>query len=321
MSVSTRTWRHSALYTVSAATVAGNLAALKAAIDAEVIANPSTYFWGVADSSVPNGTLTLKRSANGTGGAGRIMVFGGSAPNTNAIDAQTSATTSLYGGFAATATSDAPEQAYTAGKPYTTGDWIPGGSILVTATIANSERVEYYETEDGIFVVFRLASMNASNSMAGSFFAGNLAVSVDGQTAYAISGGSAGALVTTNESSGTAGTGFFFGNGTEGTAANTRTNYQESAGNVRRCKRMTIIARVGEQEAWRDGASKRYFYPIYLRNSDQTRTIIKMRQMAMGITETHNQLINSATLTPACTKIAIRSDQVDCGPWLTNFLT
>ncbi len=318
MSVLTRTWRHSALYTVTA-TLAGAIAGLKAAVDAEVAANPTTAKWQVADSSVPNGTLTLKRTANGTGGRGRIMVFGGSAPNTNAIDAHTSNTSFLYGGYAPDASVDAPEQAYATGKPYTTGDWVPGGGI--TSSFTGLDRLEYYETEDGMFIVWRAAIMNAATSTIASFFAGDLAVSVDGQTAYAISGGSAGTWTTAEDTQATGTTGMWLSLGTESTASSTRTNYVETVGNVRRVRKIQIVPATLIQDALRDAASKRYFIPIYLRNSDQLRTLIKLRQIGAGISEVHNQAINSATLTPAAIKIALRSDTQETGPWLLNVLT
>jgi hypothetical protein len=320
MTVTTRTWRHSALYTNATFTVAGVLAAVNTAVLAEVAAFPSTALWTVADYSAVNGTITFKRTAVSSGGAGRIMLFGGSVPHTLAADGSSLLNTSLYGGYAVSATSDAPEQAYTAGKPYTTGDWLPGGQIILTATIANIERVEWYEHEEGMFFVFRLAIMNTTNAIS-SFFGGFHGVSVDGSTAYAIACGSAGQWATTQDTA-TAGAGSqWLSLGTEATAGNTRTNFQESAGNVRRCRKLQVVPATAIQDALRDSGSKRYFYPIYLRNSDETRLVIKMRQIGIGITEVHNQTMNTATLTPACIKISTRSDQNDNGPWLTNFLT
>jgi hypothetical protein len=315
MTVSTLTWRPSALYTLTASTHAAAIAGLKAAVDAEVAANPTTALWQVADYS--SGTLTLKRTANGSGGSGRIMIFGGSSPNTLAIDGATAGSASLYGGYAPNATADAPEASYASGVPYTTGDWIPGG--LITTLLTSIDRVTYFESTAGMFIVWRRAAMNATSTNLATFFAGQLAVSLDGSTAYHIAGGSAGLWAGSQDSVTAAGASLWIGHGGEGTASSARTNFKESAGNVKRCQKLQALGIASNTDRLKDAGAKRYFLPILMPNSDSSYIAIKLRQIAGGIEGIFGQAISDASGVAAY-KIAGRSDSNDHGPWLTNFL-
>jgi hypothetical protein len=75
----------------------------------------------------------------------------------------------------------------------------------------------------------------------------------------------------------------------------------------------------GIQDKLRTSGQVRYYVPILMANSDTVRTTIKLRQIALGISEVHDQVMSDAN-GPAAIKIGFRADQPDHGPWLTNFL-
>lgn len=319
MTLPTMTWRRSALGTLGAQTVAGAIAALKALIDAEVIANPSTYQWSVADSSVPNGTLVLKPRS---GDSQRVMVFGGQSPNTLAVDGATAATTSLYIGCADSAGVDAPQASYSAGVPFTTGNWLAGGIICTASNLSVNTwtKVEYWEHADGIFIVFRKNTMNASsatNSCVG--WGGKMAVSVDGNTGYHISGASVGGLVSAMDTGTAAAVGQPISHGAE-TALLPRANYYETDTlSIRQCQKMFSARVSGIPAKMRNNGARRYWLPIYMANSNEDRVTIKMRQISWGVPEAHGTTLSDVSGVEAH-KIGFRDDQVGDGPWLVNIL-
>lgn len=319
MTVATVTWRKSALYTNTTTNIASVLSSIKDAVDAEVAANPSTYQWAVADYSAVDGTLVLKPRSPSTL---RLMFYGGSSPHTDATDGAAAASTSLYVGLAVNPGVDAPQQAYTAGAPFTTNQWLSGGLIAAASNISGNSwaKLEYWEHVDGFLLVIRKNTMNSGTTNANSAlgWGGKMAVSADGQTAYSICGGSTGGLSSTLDTVTAAGGGIPFSNGTESTTTNSRNNFYESETDViRRCQCLFKPRAAGLALKLRDAGNRRYFPPIYMVNSNEDRLMIKMRQMAWGVDDAHGTTYSDVDGIKGH-RVGFRDDTASPGFWLTN---
>ena len=316
MTVETITWRRSALGDLSAANVAGVLGSFNTLFIAEKAANPSTWQWEVADYSAVNGTLVLKPRS----GTQRLMLFGGSSPNSAAIDSAAAATTTTYVGLATAPGVDAPQQAYTAGAPFTTGEWIPGGSMAGNSALSGFTKVEYWEHEDGLVLVVRSNTMNSGAGNLTLCWGGIMAVTVDGNTGISICGGPAGELSSNMDTVTTSGASSVpFSNGVTGTSSARNNFYDADNDVVRRCEVLFKFRTTGLDLKMRDAGNRRYFAPIFMVNSNEDRLLIKMRQMSWGISEAHGTTYSDVDGVQGH-RIAFRADQASVGFWLSNKL-
>lgn len=311
------TWRKSDLYTITE-TLAGFLAGLKAAIDAEVAANPSAALWEVADYDGTDGTLVIKNTAAGIAAGGsanrRLMLFGGVAPNTAAIDGATSNTSSLYCGVAPSAGVDAPQQAYGTGVPFTTGAWVPGGILTTVFTL---DKVEYYETAAGMVIVFREGSMTGATNNLSTAILGALAVTMDGESERDIAVGSAGLWVA-NADTTPGGTGLYIPSANPtGSVGYVRANYLDPDDGVVRCIRLFTGVLAGDTAGIRGVGSTRFFFPIPLRDVNNNYLRIRLRQIGVGLRDVHGSTMSDADGIRAY-KIGARTDTAEDGPWLLN---
>ncbi len=321
-------WRASALYGAGA-TVALCLSGLKAAVDAEVAANPSTHLWTVADYSAPNGTLVLKPSVNAASGVGarRVMFFGGQVPNTAAIGGQTADVGWLYCGVAPTANVDAPQQSYTVGAPFTTGVWVAGGMVCNPAVAPALANVQYFELDQGIVLSLQTALFNATQSQR-TAMVGQLAVSLDGATLYDFANGSGGRWNSSPENMHTGlhesdcGT-FPDSNPVQAVAAGyAACRYNDPIDGVVVCTRVQTLSAnytpaQHQTDALRTSGSSRYFLPIPMMQVILPRLKMKMRQMAIGVEGIHAETMSSVAGVQAI-KLGERGDTQGQGPWLTN---
>ena len=318
MPVALMTWRSSALYTTGTSPAA-ILAGLKAAIDAEVAANPSTALWMVAAFDAAVGTLTLKNTTAGitAGGAAarRLMVFGSVGnPHADAADGASANANSLYCGVAPTAAVDVPQVAFTAGAPYTTGVWVPGGQI---AGSFPTDRVQYHETFDGMVVVFRYLTMDTVARLATAFM-GALAVTLDGETARDIAFGSTGPWSTGQDSAALQQSEWApSGDATVGGATLSRANFSDPTNGLLRVQR-AYLTNGTARSAYRGPGAERYYIPLVMRDLSSAVCRIKLRQIALGAREPHGTTVSDVGGVQA-TKVGERNDIASDGPWLTNF--
>lgn len=324
-------WRKSADYATSANTVAAWLAGLKALVDAEVAANPTTALWQVSDYSAVNGTLVIKPTTNAASGVGarRVMFFGGAAPHATAVGGQTGmGSTYVCCGVAPTANVDAPQQSFSAGAPFTTGLWIPGGGI-VSPSVSGAEVLSYFELDQGIVVASRRTTMLLTSGNVGSAILGQMAVSMDGVTLTDFANGSSG--VWTADAEGDHSQQNSTNNGPFATGPSGNLNgpygqnkYSDAVDGVVAC----VPAFISKGSAWtqaenftggrRGDANERYFFPIPMRQVVQNRLKIKMRQIAWGVSGIFGEeMLNDSGV--RAIKFGTRSDIADQGPWLTNF--
>lgn len=318
MPVPLLTWTKATIATVPTTTVAGCLSGLKAAVDAHNAANPTTAFWVVSDYSAPNGTLVLKPTAAGIAAGGtadaRIIFFGGSAPNLAAVDGISNTATPLYCGLATSAGVDAPQQAYTAGAPFTTGVYI-GGAVL--NAFSSVDRVTYWESFDGLVVAFHRNAMTSTSTNLGNFIVGKLLVDPDGETARWFVTGSLTLWNGSNDSSAsTQGVAIPASSSVAAAAARANALIEPSA--IIRTFRTLQAGAAGNLAAARSAGNARYFFPIIMRASESLTTVGKLRQIAYGIQEIFGQTVSTVDGV-AAHKLGSRSDVIDDGPWICNF--
>jgi hypothetical protein len=322
-------WRKSLPY-VLGNSVALYLSGIKAAIDAEVAANPTTALWQVSDFNATNGTLVLKPTANAASGVGnrRFILFGGvGTPSVASVGGITFATAgTLCGGFAPTAGVDAPQQSYVTGVPFTTGEYLGGGIILTPS--AGLNRVTYFELDQGIIICIHRDIQNVNNGNIATCIAGQLGVSMDGSTLYDVCSASGNAWVANPDSGLT---------GQISLATNMFPCTSSPNGIYAQFKFLSPIDGVvnvipnftGATDAqysatdFFEGARKgqlneRYFFSIPMRHLSFAYTEMKMRQIAWGINGIFGEAISDISGVQAL-KLGCRSDIADQGPWLTNF--
>lgn len=313
MPTPTLTWRPSAVYAVSATTLAACLQALKDAVDAEVAANPSTAIWQVADFSSVNGTLVLKRRTGAGGGNRRIMLFGGAIPSGAATGGATGGVTTLYGGVAPTAGVDAPQQAFTAGAPFTTGVWVPGG--IISTTYTSAERVSYWESADGIVVVWRRATTTAAGNTF-VFAAGGIMSDVSDDTVIDCSFGSAGTLAAAAYGI-LSSANLLVPAGATPAASNARCQIlypgDLAASSAYRIHGMGT----GDSTRLKNG-QQAYFLPMFMGRGGFNQLAGKLRQMAFGPAGILGQVLSTASGVIAY-GVGDRLDADVDVLWLTNF--
>lgn len=326
------TWRASAVYTTSANTVAAWLAGLKALVDAELAAHPTTALWQVSDYSAGNGTLVLKPTTNAASGVGarRVMFFGGvSTPSSAAVGGQASLSTSyVCCGVAPTANVDAPQQAYATGAPFTTGLWVPGGGIVAPVT-SGAEKLQYFEMDQCIVVTSQRPTMVAASGNLASAIIGQMAVTMDGTSLSDFANGSSGLWTadadgTHSQQNSTSNGPFAFGSSANLNNVYGQNKYNDPIDGVV----AAVPAFVSNNSLWTQAenytggraglANERYFFPIPMRQVVQNRLRYKMRQMAWGVSGTFGEeMLNDSGV--RALKLGTRSDVADQGPWLTNF--
>lgn len=151
MALARLTWRASDVGTFTAgAAVADVLAALKTLIDAEVAAHPSTYQWSVSDYNATDGTLELKSKDSNVADM-RVLVFGGSTPDSAAVFQTAVNAAYLYACCSPTAGTTGPDNDYTTGDPYT-ADSTLGAGWGSEGHFVGADRVRYWETPESILV-------------------------------------------------------------------------------------------------------------------------------------------------------------------------
>ena len=331
MPVSLLTWRKSATYTVAAQTVAGLIAALKAAIDAEVAANPATAKWQVASYATgTSNTLVLKARAGGTR---RLMIFGGSdVPNGAAIGGANfnSPAAWLYGGVAPTAGVDSPEQAYTTGVPFTTGRWIGGASA--GAVYSGMDRVTYHEHDDGILVLWHYQNMTGGDKKSCHLLLGGHGINMDDDTVVDVAAGSCGPWIADFDSNSQDTSDWAVNEGSymqsflphtlapsngSGTSTGTsRIFYNDPTAGAKQGAQMLVP--INAMGMWKSQSNRQYFLPFFVLSISEGWLRIKLRQIAIGPAAVHDTVYTNGTDRTA-RKLAVRGDVASEGPWLTSF--
>ena len=322
-------WRMSAAYPLGNS-IALYLSGIKAAIDAEVAANPTTALWQVADFNAINGTLVIKPTANAVSGVGnrRVILFGGvGVPSVASLGGiATPGTTYLCGGYAPTAGVNAPEQSYVTGVPFTTGQYLGGGQIVIPDV--NLNRVTYFELDQGIIICIHKSIQITNSTNIATCIAGQLGVSMDGNTLYEVCS-SSGSTWRDNPDGGLTGsissTSCMFPCTALPNSIYSQFKFLSPIDGV-----INVIpaftgapnsnyAQTDFFEGARKGsANERYFFSIPMRGLTNAFLDMKMRQMAWGINGIFGEVITDISGVQG-RKLGCRSDIADQGPWLTNF--
>jgi hypothetical protein len=119
MTLPTLTWRQSSTANITMAGAFATVPEILAAINSALIADTGNN-WMVSDYSAVNGTLEIKRAGSPSGDLAtvRFMLFGGSTPNSGAVQGETLGTTRIYGTLSPDANTAGPVASYTTGNPY-----------------------------------------------------------------------------------------------------------------------------------------------------------------------------------------------------------
>ena len=327
------TWRQSARYPIAASTGPSIMLALKNAIDAENIINPTTSLWQVADynPSSATGTLVIKPTSNAASGVGarRVMFFGGTTVGSAAAMGNQTGMISngLACGVSPTANVDAPVTAYNAGAPF--ADWLPGG-VVFHPSYMTPAFVNYFEMDQSIIVVLQTAAMSGLTDNINTAILGQLCVSIDGTTLYDCAMCSAGAWTDRPEGP----VQNYPGNASHGPFPTHLTSMLNSSYSMSKVKDLQdgiisvctgiqsstdIVPAANLYTKGRIGRNnERYFFPVPMRGVIIAKTKYKMRQMAYGTTGTYGEVVSDVGGIKA-RMLGSRGSVEDQGIWLTNF--
>lgn len=327
MTVATMTWRNSGTYSGTYTTLATALAGIKSSIDSEVAAHPTTALWQVADSSAPNGTLTLKATSVGiTAGiaaAYRIMIFGGQVPNVAAVGpaGPTLGTGRLYCGCAPTANVDAPQQSYATGVPYTTGQWVAGG--FCTGTFTSMAKIQYYESIGGIIVLIEVTSMSGAASQCSLIAAGALMVSPDGTAQIDCAWGSGDCLVAQPWTISSAVPGGYVPAATAAPSGDQPQLMYIDIDDTAATRGFRLFAPTGSVSGATSRmkrTNKAYFLPIMIGSVGTGKLGGRLRQMAFGQIAAHGDIVNDVSAVKQAQAISLGGATPWDALWLTDFV-
>ena len=319
MPVPLMTWRASVLVSQTPS-LAGYLAGLKTAVDAEVAAHPTAALWQVGHFNPSGGTLSLKNTPVGIAAGGsparRLLLFGGSQPHGAAVDGAVSAGNALYCGVAPIGGVDVPPQGYTAGVPFTTGPWISGGTFIHPGGFG-ADVVQYYETYAGMVIAYRSTSMTNSHGNIATAFLGALAVTMDGEAARDMAAGSVGGWTVNQDSYANFSSEWMPTGDAANSAGYARASYHDPVNGITRMQR-AYLTNGSNRSAYRGSNAERYFLPHVMRDVTNAYCRVQLRQIALGVRDTHDATISNVAGIQA-RKIGARSDVPEDGPWITNF--
>ena len=258
----------------------------------------------------------------------RVILFGGvGIPSVASVGGITTVpTTYLCGGYAPTAGVDAPQQSYVTGVPFTTGEYLGGGPILIPS--ANLNRVTYFELDQGIIICIHRAVQTTGIDNLATCIAGQVGVSMDGNTLYEMCS-SSGSEWKNNPDAGQTGqitsTTCMFPCTLTANSIYAQFKFLSPIDGVVNVipaftgAPNTLYSQTDFYEGARKGdANERYFFSIPMRGLSSAFLEVKMRQMAWGINGIFGEAITDVSGVQA-RKLGCRSDIADQGPWLTNF--
>lgn len=151
---STLTWFQRTRYTaVAPSSVANAITAIVNAV------NANATKWLVSASAATYVELKAAGSPAGDLGTARILIFGGSAPSSGALNASvTAGTTQLYACLCVDANTTGPVQNPTAGNAYTGKSRVILGEMWATSVSASSNFVNIVESDDAIHIGIGISS-------------------------------------------------------------------------------------------------------------------------------------------------------------------